>query len=227
MVISFTSIMSVSVERLRPTWKRESKLIGQEGTKKICSSWLAVLNLKFVITVRKVIMNPPFVHHRSMFLQFQQLRRLSLIRGQLSMTQGLTDKAVLKWHILVQKFATTSMLKVVISKFVISSIFVRSVNHLIMGSPNVSLRNQKPQLHTCEPLLLDMREIWFSFQGDWDLHQGDYLLAFLMRRFKLFSIKLERNFKKYMNYSTLCFKFTLKLTKISTKYIKTEKFQYN
>ena len=52
-------------------------------------------------------------------------------------------------------------------------------------------------------------------------------MAFLMRRFKLFSIKLERNFKKYMNYSTLCFKFTLKLTKISTKYIKTERFQCN
>ena len=49
--------------------------------------------------------------------------------------------------------------------------------------------------------------------------QGDYSTAFLTRRFKLFSIKFERNFKKYMNYSTLCFKFTLKLTKISTKYI--------
>ena len=45
-------------------------------------------------------------------------------------------------------------------------------------------------------------------------------MAFLMRPFKLFSIKLERNFKKYMNYSTLCFKFTLKLTKVSTKYIR-------
>ena len=42
--------------------------------------------------------------------------------------------------------------------------------------------------------------------------------------FKLFSIKLERNFKKYMNYSTVCFKFTLKLTKISTKYIKQKDF---
>ena len=52
-------------------------------------------------------------------------------------------------------------------------------------------------------------------------------MAFLMRRFKLFSIKLERNFKKYMNYSTLCFQFTLKLTKISTKYIKTKRFQCN
>ena len=134
MVISCTSIMSDSVERLRPTWKRESKLIGLEGTKKNCSSWLEVLNLKSVITVRKVIMNPLFVHHRSMFLEFQQLRTLSLIRGQLSMTQGLTDKATLKRHILVQKFATTSMLKVVISKFVISSIFVRSVNHLIRGA---------------------------------------------------------------------------------------------
>ena len=85
-------------------------------------------------------------------------------------------------------------------------------------------------LHTCEPLLMDMREIWFSFQGDFGLHQGDYLTAFLMCRFKLFSIKLERNFKKYMHYSTLCFKFTLKLTKISTKYIykyKTERFQCN
>ena len=59
------------------------------------------------------------------------------------------------------------------------------------------------------------------------MHQGDYAMAFLTRRFKLFSIKLERNFKKYMNYSTLCFKFTLKLTKISTKYIKTERFQCN
>ena len=49
-------------------------------------------------------------------------------------------------------------------------------------------------------------------------------MAFLTRHFKLFSIKLERNFKKYMNYSTLCFKFTLKLTMISTKYIKTEQF---
>ena len=49
------------------------------------------------------------------------------------------------------------------------------------------------------------------------LHQRDYSMVFLTRRFKLFSIKLERNFKKYMNYSTLCFKFTLKLTKISTK----------
>ena len=54
--------------------------------------------------------------------------------------------------------------------------------------------------HTCEPLLLDMREIWFSFQGDWSLHQGDCSIAFLTCRFKLFSIKLERNFKKYMNY---------------------------
>lgn len=134
--------------KLRPTWKRESKLIGQEGSKKNCSSWLEVLNLKFVITVRKVIMNPPFVHHRSMFLEFQRLRRLSLIRGQLSMTQGLTDKAVLKRHILVQKFATTSMLKVVISKFVISSIFVRSVNHLIMGSPNVCSEIKSPNCPT-------------------------------------------------------------------------------
>ena len=51
----------------------------------------------------------------------------------------LTDQAVLKRHILV---------KFVIPKFVISSIFifVRSVNHLTMGSPNVSLRNQKLQL---------------------------------------------------------------------------------
>ena len=68
---------------------------------------------------------------------------------------------------------------------------------------------------------MDMREIWFSFQGDCGLHQGDYSTAFLIRRFKRFSIKLEINFKKYMNYSTLCFKFTLKLTKISTKYIHT------
>ena len=52
-------------------------------------------------------------------------------------------------------------------------------------------------------------------------------MAFLMCCFKLFSIKLGGNFKKYMNYSTLCFKFTLKLTKISTKYIITERFQYN
>ena len=52
-------------------------------------------------------------------------------------------------------------------------------------------------------------------------------MAFLTRRFKLFSIKLERNFKKYMNYSILCFKFTLKLSKISTNYIKTERFQCN
>ena len=59
------------------------------------------------------------------------------------------------------------------------------------------------------------------------MHQGDYSTAFLTRRFKLFSVKLERNFKQYMNYSTLCFKFTLKLTKISTKYIKTERFQCN
>ena len=47
-------------------------------------------------------------------------------------------------------------------------------------------------------------------------------MAFLTRRFKLFSIKLERNFKKYINYSTPCFKFTLKLTKMSTNYIKTK-----
>ena len=40
--------------------------------------------------------------------------------------------------------------------------------------------------------------------------------------FRLFSVKLERNFKQYMNYSAFCFKFTLKLTKISTKYIKTD-----
>ena len=52
-------------------------------------------------------------------------------------------------------------------------------------------------------------------------------MAFLMCCFKFFSIKLERNFKKYMNNSTLCFKLTLKLTKISTKYIKTERFQCN
>ena len=81
--------------------------------------------------------------------------------------------------------------------------------------------------HTCEPFLMDMREIWFSFQGDWSLHQGDYSTAFLTRHFKLFSVKLERNFKQYINYSSLCFKFTLKLTKISTKYIKTERFQCN
>ena len=43
------------------------------------------------------------------------------------------------------------------------------------------------------------------------------MMAFLTHRFKLFSIKVERNFQKYMNYSTLIFKFTLKLTKISTK----------
>ena len=99
-----------------------------------------------MITVPKVIINPSFVYHRSMFLEFLQLKKLSLIRGQLSMTQSLTDKAVLKRHSLVQKFATTLMLNVVISKFIISSIIVRPVNHLIMGSPNVSLRNQKPQL---------------------------------------------------------------------------------
>ena len=28
-------------------------------------------------------------------------------------------------------------------------------------------------------------------------------MAFLTRRFKIFSVKLERNFNKYMNYSTL------------------------
>ena len=80
-------------------------------------------------------------------------------------------------------------------------------------------------IHTCEPLLMDMREIWFSFQKDLGLLQGDYSMAFLIRHFKLFSIKSERNFKKYMNYSTLCFKFTFKLTKIPTKYIhiKTER----
>ena len=49
-------------------------------------------------------------------------------------------------------------------------------------------------------------------------------MAFLTHGFKLFSVKLERNFKKY---DTLCLKFTLKLTKISTKYIKTERFQCN
>ena len=43
--------------------------------------------------------------------------------------------------------------------------------------------------------------------------------AYLTRRFKLFSVNSERNFKKYINYNALCFKFTLKLTKISTKYI--------
>ena len=52
-------------------------------------------------------------------------------------------------------------------------------------------------------------------------------MAFLTRHFKLFSKKLERTLKTYMNYSTLCFKFSLKLTKISTKYIKTERFQCN
>ena len=52
-------------------------------------------------------------------------------------------------------------------------------------------------------------------------------MTFLTRCFKPFSIRLARNLKKYMNYSTLCFKFTLKLTKISTKYIKTEIFQCN
>ena len=67
---------------------------------------------------------------------------------------------------------------------------------------------------------MDMREIWFSFQGDSGLRQGDYLMAFLTPRFKLFSIKLEKYFKKYMNYSTLCFKFTSKLTEISTKFIR-------
>ena len=48
-------------------------------------------------------------------------------------------------------------------------------------------------------------------------------MAFLTSRLKLFSIKLERNFKKYMNYSTLCFQFTLKLTKISKKIYKNRK----
>ena len=52
-------------------------------------------------------------------------------------------------------------------------------------------------------------------------------MAILTCRFKLFSIKLGRNFKKYTNYRTLCFKFTLKLTENSTKYIKTERFQCN
>ena len=52
-------------------------------------------------------------------------------------------------------------------------------------------------------------------------------MAFLTHRFKLFSIKLERNFKKYINYSTLCFKFTLKLTKMLTKYMKTERLECN
>ena len=31
-----------------------------------------------------------------------------------------------------------------------------------IGNSNI----YKYSLHTCEPLLLDMREIWFSFQGD-------------------------------------------------------------
>ena len=44
-------------------------------------------------------------------------------------------------------------------------------------------------------------------------------MAYLTCHFQVFfSVKLERNFKKYMNYSILCFKFTLKLTKISTNY---------
>ena len=98
---------------------------------------------------------------------------------------------------------------------------------LFLSEIRYSSANDFVYLHTCEPFLMDMREIWFSFQGDWSLHQGDYSTAFLTRRFKLFSVKLERNFKQYMNYSALCFKFTLKLTKISTKYIKTERFQCN
>ena len=81
---------------------------------------------------------------------------------------------------------------------VIRQIICWSTNLTICESINLNY-------HTCEPLLMDMREIWFSFQGDWRLHQGDYSTAFLTRRFKLFSIKLKRNFKKYMNYSTLLF----------------------
>ena len=48
-------------------------------------------------------------------------------------------------------------------------------------------------------------------------------MAFLTLCFKLFSIKFERNFKKYINYSTLCFKFTLTLTKIFDKIYKNRK----
>ena len=49
-------------------------------------------------------------------------------------------------------------------------------------------------LHTCEPLLMDMREIWFSFQGDWGLHLGHFLTTFLTRRFKLFFNKIRKEF---------------------------------
>ena len=115
------------------------------------------------------------------------------------------------------------MLKIAITEYCCIICFLQNK----MTKRNANIVDIQQKYHTCEPLLLDMREIWFSFQGDWGLHQGDCLMAFLMRRFKLFKIKLERNFKKYMNYSTLCFKFTLKLTKISTKDIKTERFQCN
>ena len=92
--------------------------------------------------------------------------------------------------------------------------------------------------HTdCALLRLHPSYMWTLPDG----HEGDLVFisgrlksasgrlfdAFLTRHFKLFSVKLERNLKQYMNYSVLCFKFTLKLTKISTKYIKTERFQCN
>ena len=81
--------------------------------------------------------------------------------------------------------------------------------------------------HTYEPFLMDMREILFCISGRLKSATGRLFDSIFNASFQTFSVKLERNFKQYMNYSALCFKFTLKLTKISTKYIKTERFQCN
>ena len=48
--------------------------------------------------------------------------------------------------------------------------------------------------HTCEPLLMNMREIWFSFQGDWRLHQGDIFDGIFNASFQTFFNKVRKDF---------------------------------
>ena len=48
--------------------------------------------------------------------------------------------------------------------------------------------------HTCEPLLMNMREIWFSFLGDWRLHQGDIFDGIFNTSFQTFFNKVRKDF---------------------------------
>ena len=60
------------------------------------------------------------------------------------------------------------------------------VNTYIVNSHLTIKEAMSKIIHTCDDLLLALREIWISFQGDWSPFQGDFSTADLACSFMLF-----------------------------------------